>query len=359
MFKILLHLKSQQSCEGGSLIAVLILAVISMMILQSLAFSTRSALKSSARHASKVSVLNIAEAGKERVIARIRERTLSFSANQNVTVYSNEPFGSGHYTVACSTSLALDTVTIFSIGIQGIDSSKLRVVAYIHPDVNVKGWIKAAVTARTDVSTLGNMEIDGRDYKDTNNNTGALLGTGGVYGVAAGGTVSAGGSSAIGGNFTAPQKPALSGVTVQEFIDTNGYPQTPEEVLGLSPGALDAYWVPSCPEQVSGITYCETADKFLSGSGILIVHNSTVTASFGNYHGHFKGLIIVDEVKHVNGGASVLGAVFLLGRTVGGNCFGNGNAKVHYSSKILDNAVNLIPSSGRRTVDVVSWREVN
>jgi hypothetical protein len=359
MFKITPYLKSQSSCDGGSLVAVLIIAVISMMLIQSLAFSTRSALKSSARHVSKVSVLNIAEAGKERVIARIRERTLTFSANQNVAVYSNEAFGSGHYTVTCSTSLALDTVTIFSVGTQGIDTLKLKVVAYVQPDGNPNGWIKAAVTARTDVSTLGNFEIDGRNYRDNNSNYGALD-TGGVWGVAAGGTVTAGGSSAIGGNITAPQKPALSGVTVNEFIDTSSYPQTPEEVLGLSPGALDAYKVSSCPAQVSGITYCETADNFVTGSGILIVHNSSGTASFGNYHGHFKGLIIVDEVKHINGGgASVLGAVFLLGRTVGGNCFGNGNSKVHYSSKVLADALSLTASSGRRTVNVVSWREVN
>lgn len=346
------------SNKGGSLVAVLVIAVIATMILQSIAFSTRSTLKSSGKHVSKVSVLNIAEAGKERVIAQLRERTLTFSANQNSTIYSDESFGAGKYTVRCSTSTSIDTVIIFSTGVQGADTSKLAIVAYIQPDGNASGWIKAAVTARTDVSTLGNMEIDGRNYRDNNSNFGALD-TGGVWGVAAGGTVTAGGSSAIGGNITAPQKPALSGVTVKEFIDTSSYPQTPEEVLGLSPGALDAYKVSSCPAQVSGITYCETADNFVNGSGILIVHNNSGTASFGNYHGHFKGLIIVDEVKHVNGGASVLGAVFLLGRTVGGNCFGNGNSKVHYSAKVLADAFNLIPSSGRRTVNVVSWREVN
>jgi hypothetical protein len=343
------------SNEGGSLIAVLVIAVLAAMILQSLAFSTRSTLKSSGRHVSKVSVLNIAEAGKERVIARLRERTLNFTANQNTTVYSNEPFGAGHYTVRCSTSTALDTVTIYSIGTQGVDTIKLRVVAYIQPDVNVNAGIQAAVTARTKVETLGNMVIDGRDY----DSTGVLLGTGGVYGIAAGGTVSVGGASTVGGNSTAPQKSALPGVTVQVNIDTNGYPQTPEEVLGLAPGALKDYTISSCPAQVSGLTYCETADNLESGSGILILHNSSGTASFENYHANFKGLIIADEVKHVNAGASVLGAVFLLGKNVGGNCFGNGNSTIHYSSQVIADVLSDALNSGRRTVDIVSWREVN
>ncbi|HEX2956464.1 MAG TPA: hypothetical protein VHO70_06525 [Chitinispirillaceae bacterium] len=358
MCKLLLFSKSQNSCEGGSLVAVLVIAVITMMFLQSLTFSTRSALKSSARHVSKVSVLNIAEAGKERVIARIRDRTLNFSANQNITVYSNEPFGAGHYTVRCVTTSALDTVKIYSVGSQGADTSRLEVVAYIQPDVNPKGWIQAAYTSRINVSTLGNIAVDGRDY-DSVGMYGTLLGTGGVYGVAAGGSVIAGGSSTIGGTTTAPQGTIIPNVTVKEFIDTNGYPQTPGELLGIPQDTLEAHRCTTCPpSDFYGLVYSETPCVF--AGGILIVHNSSGTASLDNYHGHFKGLVIADQVKHFNGGASVLGAVFMLGKTSGGNCDGNGGSRIRYSSRIIDKVLNsLLPSNGRRTVTIVSWREVN
>jgi hypothetical protein len=343
--------------EGGTLVAVMVIAVIAAMILQSLAYSTRSTLKASGKHLSKVSSINIAEAGKERVFAELRQRTLNLPCNRMITVYSNESFGSGAYTVRCSTTAAIDTAIIYSIGIKGSDTAKIEVVAYVQPD-SWQRWLKGAVTARTNVSTLGSIEIDGRDY-DTSSIFGTPLGTGGLVGVAAGGVISVGGASKIGGNNTIPQQPGIPGVTVQEHIDTTGYPQSPEEVLGIPLDTLEAHkWTTSPPSNYVGLVYAETPYDF--AGGILIVHNASGTASLGNYHNHFKGLIIADEVKHFNGGSSVLGAIFMLGKTSGGNCFGNGAAKIHYSSKMLTKVMQFLPPPpGRRTVNAISWREVN
>ncbi|MBN1602077.1 MAG: hypothetical protein JW915_10730 [Chitinispirillaceae bacterium] len=341
--------------NGSTLIAVMVIAIFAAMILQSLAYSTRTTLKASGRKLSKVASLNIAEAGKEQVIADLRERTLNLQHNKKIYCYNNESFGGGAFTVTCSTT-TMDTVVIFSTGYKGKDTSKIEVVAYIDPD-SWHRWVKGAVTARTSVNTLGKIEIDGRDY-DTSSIYGTCMENGGVVGVAAGGSVSAGGASRIGGNFTEPQETVINGETVEQNIDTTDYPQTPEDLLGMTSAQLAAYkWTKSPPSDYVGIVYSETPYDF--AGGIMILHNSSGTASLGNYHGHFKGLIIADEVKHFNGGSSVLGAVFMLGKTIGGNCFGNGAARIHYSSQMLAKVMKLIPTTGRRTVNVVSWRELN
>lgn len=342
--------------DGGTLVAVLFFAVVGAMMFSALSYNSRSTIKTSGKHLSKVSSLTIAEAGKERVIAELRERKVTLSQNNKVTIYNNVSFGDGAYTVQCSTAAATDTATITSTGVYQNDTSRIEVTAQVQPD-GWKRWIKGAVTARTDVSTLGSIEIDGRDY-DTNSMFGTYMGLGGVVGIAAGGTVSVGGASRVGGNFTAPQSTIISGQTVEQNIDTNGYPQTPEELLGITTAQLETYRRTTAPPtNFVGIVYAEEPYDF--AGGILIVHNSTGTASLGNYHNHFKGLIIADEVKHFNGGSSVLGAVFMLGKTSGGNCFGNGAARIHYSSKMVEKVMKFIPAAGRRNVEVLSWREKN
>ncbi|MBN1602893.1 MAG: hypothetical protein JW915_14895 [Chitinispirillaceae bacterium] len=342
--------------NGNTLVTVMMIAIFAAMILQSLAYSTRSTLKASGRKLSKVASLNIAEAGKEQVIADLRERTLNLQHNKKIFCYNNEPFGGGAFTVTCSTT-TMDTAVILSIGYKGNDTSKIEVVAYINPD-SWQRWVKGAVTARTSVNTLGKIEIDGRDY-DTSSFSGTCLGTGGVVGVAAGGSVTVDNSSSgVGGNYTSPQKAVLEGETACQNIDTTGYPQTPEDLLGMTSAQLEAYkWTTPPPSDYVGIVYSETPYDF--AGGIMILHNSSGTASLGNYNGNFKGLIIADEVKHFNAGSTVLGAIFMLGKTSGGNCFGNGTAKIHYSSQMLEKVTKFIPVTERRTVNVASWREVN
>ena len=342
---------------GSAMVFVMVLSFIAMIMISSFFFTSRYTIKKGGNRRIKVDVLNIAEAGKEEALAVLRNRSFNPWANQDTVLFSDKAFSSGTYTVRCLANSGIDTIHIISTGVIGSDSITIDVIASMHDPDSWRKWVKGAITARTAVDLLGNIEVDGRDYDTTGGPTGTLHSpVGGIYGVSSGGAVNAGGSSEIGGQTTAPTAPKIAGVTVEEYIDTTGYPTTPEEVLGLPPGALDIYKTSSCPSSsFHGIVYTDKACDF--AGGILICHNNTGTASLENYHGNFKGLIIADEDKHINGGATILGAIIFLGKTTGGNCIGNGGAVIHYSSKMLDNVTSTLTGTIRRKVTVVSWSE--
>lgn len=344
-------MKSNQ--RGSALVAVLALAIILNLTLLAVYFATRDTSKKSGKRRSAVAALNIAEAGKERVLANIRNRDLVPPETLKITPYIDEPFGTGSFTVSCSTDLWLDTLFLTSIGVAENDTAQLEVIAVLEKPW--KNWLRGAVTSRNPVNTLGDIIIDGRDH-DTSGN---VLGTGGTYGVSSGGSVVTGSAaSTIGGGTTAPQNTVVDSLTVIENMDTTGYPQTPEEFLGLPPGYLDSHLLSSCPSTpLSGITYIDGKCNDYTGSGILICHNSSGTANLGNFKGNFKGLILVDEDKHFNGNDTIIGAVVLLGKKNGGNALGNGTTHILYSSEMLEIVANLIPPTGRRGVTVISWKQ--
>lgn len=345
--------------RGSSLIFVVSLAIILNIVFATVYMTISTTQKKTGVKRLNTSSVLLAEAGKEKLCADLRNSTISLIPNQRKQIYTNYSLGKGSFSVSCSTNSTVDTVYMTSTGSDGLSSVTIDVIANIEPDaVAWKKWIRGAITARTAVDLLGNIEVDGRDYDTTGGLTGTLLTpVSGTYGVSSGDLVNAGGSSQIGGQTTAPTSPKIQGVTVNQNIDLTGYPTTPEEVLGLAPGALDKYKTSICPpSNYYGIVYTDKSCEF--AGGILICHNAAGTASLGNYHGNFKGLIIADEDKHINGGATVLGAVIFLGKSAGGNCIGNGGATIHYSSRMLEKTVNsLLGLGGKRNVTVISWSE--
>ena len=340
---------------------VIVISIIATVIIGSVFLTSRYTIKKGSKRREIVDALNIAEAGKEKILACLRNRDLRPRPGQtDSTVYSNHPFSNGSYTVSYSTNARNDTITIISIGKTDEDSAVIKVIALL-TTFNWKGWIKGAVTSPNEISSLGNIVIDGRDH-DT---TGALdaLSPFSTYGVSSGGTVSAGGSSLMGGGTTPPQDTAVDGLNVEMNADTTGFPRTPEEVLGLPPGTLDSLASSTCPTPpFSGITYVTKGCNDYTGSGVLICHNTDGDASLGNFHAYdtFKGLIIADENSHFNDSGFVIGAVIMLGREVGGNTFGNGDLKILYSSLMIEQAIKeAYDEINRRwAIPVVSWRQI-
>lgn len=230
------------------------------------------------------------------------------------------------YQYANGDEIVISTGTVTTSGLQDAQKelrATLRRTSLMNP--------RAAVTISGVTSTTGNVTVDGRDH-DINGN---LTGQPGVFGISTSSNqFSQTGNSQVGGNGIAPTRPADPNT-----YELNGpaVAQTPEVVLGLAEGALDAFKTSTPPQgSFSGIVYLTTSwnQADLNGSsGVLIVHNSTGDAALKNVSGTFKGLIITDDMIHINSNAKLIGA--LVGLKSDGVTLGNGNADVLYSSQTI------------------------
>lgn len=248
----------------------------------------------------------------------------------------------------------------------------------------VPSSIKASITTNGSTNTNGNLTVDGRDH-DTN---GTLLATGGMPGIYSTGNVQQKSQSQIGGTFNgvdyAPSMPAAVGIVDAKQTWSGTYPTTPDEVMGGTGGGFPSGTLKTYAQSgkngsqyvtssngltfpLSGVTYVELpangslSNINLSGSGILIVHNTSGNAVISGINsGTFSGLIITDDISGLNG--TVIGGIFTLNS--GNSTLGSGSGSLLYSNKAIQNAVGLFSTSspkaaygaaGKR-LSVVRWQ---
>ncbi len=366
-----------KSSGGYILFALLIIGVLVCTIAVVTFSSMRNSLKSAGTKRTNSCAFNIAEAGKEHGLAQLRAKLASPAPNTLTEILQNVSFGKetcmGTYSVRCSSNAALNKVWLRSLGIAGNQSVTIQVTCQRYSLLEKMSFVpKAAISARAEVQTTGNIIIDGRDW----DSAGAGIEGGGVYGVSTcrSFTTDMGGSS-IGGNGNPPPGPPDKGAApgaVQQFADSTSYPRTPEEVLGVAPGFLDPYIVNTLPAfPFHGIVYLNTAASIsfnstdLAGSsGILIVHDSsnhsgTGTGTMDGVHGDFKGIIIADRINQLNSNGVLYGAIVALSQITLKDVFGNGNPDVRYSSEVLKNLINYVDKNSLKYyIDVISWKEL-
>jgi hypothetical protein len=143
---------------------------------------------------------------------------------------------------------------------------------------------------------------------------------------------------------------------------------TPEEVLGLDPGALDGYqqtgqeFDADPPDTLSGVTYITgdfgsngAGSGDIDGSGVLIVHNplydprehdpshplydpvkaadpTYAPATLGNINtGTFNGIVIADQIDKLTGNTTIFGSVVMLRRVDDGRNVATGQTLIQYS----------------------------
>lgn len=103
---------------------------------------------------------------------------------------------------------------------------------------------------------------------------------------------------------------------------------------------------------LQGVTYVESPSGSswqsmdITGSGILIVHNAARNAVMKNMNsGTYAGLMIVDDPIHIH--ANIIGALIALtSKPSEGNCIGNGNGTVLFSSQAITDATSSLTGSG-------------
>ena len=232
----------------------------------------------------------------------------------------------------------------------------------------------AALTSNSSANLTGNITIDGRNHSingtlnSNNGNTGACD----------------------------ENKPAVTLTDSTEYVDDQGsvaldghssyasnnppYTDknanivyvTPEDVLGLEPGDLDAIMqnadTYTAPDSIVGMVYVDgdygsgaAGGSTVNGTGVLIVHNPLFNprehdpndplydaakaadpdyapANLGNINGGtFHGLIIADKIERINGNINIIGAVVSLSE-IDITIVGNGTAEVLYSCPGLQQA---------------------
>jgi hypothetical protein len=194
-------------------------------------------------------------------------------------------------------------------------------------------------------------------------------------------TVSAGGSSDLSCNpvYDVGNPPCVAKRTNIVYV-------TPEDVLGLEPGDLDALVQDGdtyvAPDTIGGLVYVNgdygsgaAGGNNVTGTGILIVHNPLYNprehdpadplynaakasnpsvygpANLGNINGGtFRGLIIADKIDKINGNIDIFGAIVSLSE-IDVTKVGAGTAEIKYSCTALQQAGNSFPVPPTR----LSW----
>lgn len=305
--------------------------------------------------------------------------------------------GVGNVTVALADGRLIDVTAtdlgggLFELRSRGRYKGQIRAVSGLTERVagaSLSAAARAAITANSEITTSGNISVDGRDW----NWDGTVLAGPGVFGISTTQAYSQQGSSATGGNGVAPSSPA-NPTTIEPFaiwangIDEDGdtqideeafdgqdndgdgqidedidsFPTSPDVMFGVPGGTLQAfcqaqgtyfatqtdyenYRLANGGNLPGGRVYYLGFDSWLPANlsetmnespSILIHHNATGDAVMKNVHFQFKGLIIGDKVTHINGSFYLVGAFMSFANQAIGNNFGNGAAVIRYSSEAL------------------------
>ncbi|MDH3267813.1 MAG: hypothetical protein OEM46_03055 [Ignavibacteria bacterium] len=242
------------------------------------------------------------------------------------------------------------------------------VVAYTDKFPFFPPSFRGAITANSSVLSNGNMTIDGRNHTAL----GTVIPETGSYAIWTTGTFTQMGTSDLGGTDLkidyVPSNPANPNVIKENQIWSGGFPDSPDMVLGgpatgfpegtlksIAQSGINGSQYVTNPSglsgnPLSGVTYLELPTNFphnqwkdmdITGSGVLVLHNSAKNAIMKNLlSGTFKGIIIVDDLIHVQDLATVIGTIIILTPApTDGNCVGNSDGKVLYSTEAVFDAL--------------------
>ncbi len=236
-----------------------------------------------------------------------------------------------------------------------------EITAYTKNPILIPPALEGAITTNNPVVTQGSLNVDGRNHKMD----ATLVPESGTYAIWTTKTLNQTGNSYLGGTDDGVDYPLMKPADprVIKVLQTypGGYPTSPDSILGgpaygypegmlksIAISGLNGSQYVTDPSTLShplsGVTYVELTDVLpfnkwedadISGSGILVVHNTSTNARIKNMEaGIFKGMVIVDDLVHVH--STVIGAIILLTpNPSSGNTIGNSSGLILYSTEAI------------------------
>lgn len=361
--------------------SISIFLIVNFNVNNSLTLATESAVN----YFAEMHVRNIANSTAEMLLSAIGDDN---SYRVNTTTTASLFGGTADYRVIDTVFDGNNLVKIAILASYFGAERKIDVYTEISASPFMPASVKAAITTNNNVTTLGTLVVDGRDH-DIN---GTLVANSGTMGIWTTGSFNRGGNSHVGsttgaGVDIAPRRvPMNDDVRLVSQVYPGGYPTTPDSVLGgtangFPPGTLKAYAISGAGGSqyttnpatltypLSGVTFVELSSGTswisanITGSGILIVHNSSSNAVIKNLNfGPFKGMLIADDIDKIH--CDIIGAVISMSPAPpSGNCIGNGSGTVKFSNEAIMQATGDVASPtfeygfGKKRMSVYAWYE--
>ena len=370
----------------GKAIIIMVMGSLSIFAIVNLNINSniKNASQTAINYYSDTQARNICNSMAQMLLAQLAD---SNSYRVSSPIEQNMFDGYASYTIK-DTSLGGDSLIKVNVNgyFNGINKS-VSIFAMELTSGYIPATVKAAITTNNPVETNGKLIVDGRDHTAA----GALIPASGTMGIWTTSTFTQKGTSTIGGTAGAvdfvPSKPADTSIIKYNQVWPGGYPDTPDSLLGgtakgFPPGTLKSIALSGANGSqyttnpatltfpLKGVTYVELPPAGvwnpvnIEGSGIFIIHNATKNAVIKNLNwGVFKGMIITDDVVHIH--ATIIGALIGITPTPSaGNCIGNGNGSVLYSSEAIKNVTGLVTGGsannygfGANRLVVTDWFE--
>ncbi|MDX1699892.1 MAG: hypothetical protein R3250_04695 [Melioribacteraceae bacterium] len=343
----------------GRALIIILAGTLSYLTISNINSSTKlnDNLQESVSYFSDTQARNIANSAVQLQLAKIADNTdYRTSKTNKLSLFGGEV----KYSVVDTT---VDSENYIKINSRASYFGSTKSVSVLVNPVSNPGFhppaLKAAVSTNNPIKTLGTLTVDGREH-DKNGN---LLTTGGTLGIWTTSSFQRKGSSTIGGTDDDGDDYAPAKKYDEDIVETNqsysgGYPTTPDSILGgtangFPPGKLKSIAQSgkngsqystnpaTIKTPLKGVTYVELPpggswiSANITGSGILIVHNSSLDAVIKNLNvGTFKGILIADDIDKIH--TDIIGGVIGLSPSPpSGNCIGNGSGNILYSSEAI------------------------
>ena len=315
--------------------------------------SVLSATENSVENYSSTKLRNIANSTVQMLMSRVADE-IKWRTGSTITTDMLD--GSVSYTVMDENLDGEDLIKFYVKAEYNGDEKEI--IAYARPlDAHPTGVLAfSAITTNNNILTLGNIVVDGRDHTSDGK---TIISGEGTYGIWTTKAFTTSGAAKIGGTNTSkkdfvPSKTPDPSIIAQNQSWPGGTPPTtPEQVLtdlpfkiSLKDYAKSGDWgsqyvtnPDSLKYPLQGVTYVEPdrgdwTDAYIEGSGILIVHNDKINAIIKNTSGNFTGIIIADDIVHLQ--SDIIGAVVSLTQYPSeGNTIGNSDGHILYSKQAL------------------------
>lgn len=363
------------------LLTVLAMFVISLIITRDITRSTNMQNDNLVKYHQRVTGRNHSESGVNLGLRNLAmnsqwRSTLSYTlAGSTITVDFKDTVFSSKYVVKV-TSVARVPYVSATGNLTSRDTSFTTVVFVEKP--TLPRWLRGAITTNDTVWTNNMLVLDGRDHAATS--PFATLTGQGVFGIWTTMLFYQFGSSRVGGTNIAgvDYAPAYGPIdtSIYRQNQAGGYPGTPDSALGgpsagyaegtlkqIAQSGVNGSQYVTDPATLTrpyrGVTYVELPPSGvwqptdMTGSGILVVHNSAKNALIRYMNsGTFVGIVIADDIHNIN--TTIVGTMVSLTTTPYlGHSVGSGTGSVLFSSAAICNSLVLNTYANR----ILAWWE--